>query len=217
MANLKHPMHKILKEINRDSCPHKINLHCHTNNSDGSLSPMDLFKQANDLGIEHLAITDHHSISAYIEIQNYIETNCKVKFTTKLWSGIEISALVNGCLVHILGYGFDVSSKWLEPYATGDSVKGSLLNASSVIYALKKSNGFSFLAHPARYRLPFSLLIKEAKSIGFDGVETWYDYDRSFEWKPTKYTCDQIYNEIKQYNLLSSCGTDTHGISLLKR
>ena len=56
----------VITSINKHSCPNQINFHCHTTFSDGSLSPIELITQAIDLQIEHISITDHHSINGYL-------------------------------------------------------------------------------------------------------------------------------------------------------
>ena len=208
---------RVFQNISRTSCPYDINFHCHTKYSDGSLNPIDLYIQANTLGLSHIAVTDHHSIQAYLDIYGFLQINNNKIYKTKLWSGVEITSLLNNCLVHILAFDFDVESKYLSPYLLNNSVKGDLLEASNVIENIKKANGLSFLAHPARYRIPYTKLINEAVNLGIDGVEVWYDYDRKSEWKISTFVCESIEKIVNENNLLISCGTDTHGISLLKR
>ena len=57
---LAHPLTPVLRQVEASSCPGRFNFHCHTIHSDGSLDPADLAMQACSLGLEHLAITDHH-------------------------------------------------------------------------------------------------------------------------------------------------------------
>ena len=215
------PLHSLIpitKLINKESVPYKINFHCHTIHSDGSLQPVELYKQANTLGLNHLAITDHHSKRAYIEIFEFINNSKNsIEFKTRLWTGIEITGLLNGCLVHIIGLGFDINSTILDPYCAGESVNGTLLEADVIVENIRNANGLSFLAHPARYRLPFNELILEAKSIGIDGVEVWYDYERNSAWKYSPFICEEVNKLILKLDMLASCGTDTHGLSLLTR
>ncbi len=217
MFSQSNSIHEVFQDIDQFSCPYKVNLHCHTIFSDGSLTPIQLYNQATKLNIKHLAITDHHSIQAYQTISNHINTKNINNNITKLWSGVEISCLLNGCLVHILGFGFDVLSEAIQPYLKGESVKGSHLQASHVIKAIKDSGGLSFLAHPARYRLDFKTLIESAYLSGINGIEVWYDYDFLPDWSPTAYICNTILELTNKYKLLSSCGTDSHGYSLLSR
>ena len=71
--------------------------------------------------------------------------------------------MILGCLVHVIGLGIDINSRYLNPYILGESPIGNDLNVKSVIKAINLAGGLSFLAHPARYRIPFYKLIPEAK------------------------------------------------------
>tara|TARA_B100000965_G_scaffold365975_1_gene350862 strand:- start:5296 stop:5955 length:660 start_codon:yes stop_codon:yes gene_type:complete len=209
---------QILKSITKNSCPNSINFHMHSTFSDGSLTPVQIYNQAIDLNIDHYAITDHHSIAAYLELSKVFGLNFQNEpIYPKLWSGIEITCLLKGCLVHVLGLGFDATSKYLLPYIDNKSATGYALQASSVVEAIHKANGLAVLAHPARYRISFNELILEASILEFDAVETWYNYERAHKWKPSEFICDKILQCADTYSLLSTCGTDTHGLSLLRR
>ena len=214
---INHPITDILTNIDSQSCPRSINFHCHTTSSDGSMDPIVLIKQASALGLQHLAITDHHSIEGYLKIQTYLEKSNFSISPTNLWTGIEISCLLKGCLVHVIGLGFDINSQPLQPYFHGEAVTGSSLRAEKVVNAINKSSGISILAHPARYRVDFQALIQEAYLIGINGLEVWYDYDLSPRWSPSKFVCKSINQLANKYKMLPSCGTDTHGYSLLGR
>ena len=213
-----HKLIKIIKSITKYSCPKSINFHLHSTYSDGSLTALEIYKQAIELNIDHYAITDHHSVDAYIELSKSIDSIYKDRSNfPKLWTGIEITCLLKGCLVHVLGLGFDHKSKYLLPYFDHKSAIGNELLASTVVDSIHKANGIAVLAHPARYKLPFDLLIKEASKLNFDGVETWYNYERAHNWIPSEFVCDRIFDCANSYSLLSTCGTDSHGLSLLRR
>ena len=214
---INHPIADVLTNIHSQSCPKSINFHCHTTSSDGSMDPIVLIKQASTLGLKHLAITDHHSIEGYLKIIRYLEESNFSISPTNLWTGIEISCLLKGCLVHVIGLGFDINSQPLQPYFHGEAVTGSSLRAENVVNAINKSRGISILAHPARYRIDFPVLIHEAFLIGINGLEVWYDYDLSPNWSPSHLVCKSISQLATKYKMLSSCGTDSHGYSLLGR
>ena len=203
--------------INKESCPKDINFHCHTTFSDGSLNPSDLLDQAYRNNLKYLSITDHHSVKAHIHIKKYNLMNKYPFNSIKLVSGIEINCLLKGCLVHLLGLGIDIYHRSLYPYVQGESPVGLDLQAKSVCRAINDAGGLSFLAHPARYRIPFNDLINEALSIGIDGIEVWYDYSLQKIWEPSLFICEKIDLLANKYNLLKSCGTDSHGYSLLGR
>ena len=76
-----------------------IDLHTHTNESDGSHSPAQLIREAIDNGVEALAITDHDTLAGY---------NAAVapagEAGLELICGIELSTKLRGRSVHLLGY-----------------------------------------------------------------------------------------------------------------
>ena len=189
----------------------------HTKFSDGSLEPYELLDQAYKNNLKFLSITDHHTIKAheYIKKNNILKNYPKDSFT--LISGIEINCLILGCLVHVIGLGIDIKSKYLNPYILGESPIGNDLNIKSVIKAINLAGGLSFLAHPARYRIPFYKLIPEAKIQGIDGIEVWYDYELNEVWNPSLFVCSEIDKLADKYSMLKTCGTDSHGLSLLGR
>ena len=61
-----HPLRAVLDTVGPESCPGLLNFHCHTVCSDGSLEPIALIEQASERKLSHLAVTDHHSIAAYV-------------------------------------------------------------------------------------------------------------------------------------------------------
>tara|TARA_B100000214_G_scaffold345362_1_gene295198 strand:+ start:455 stop:1030 length:576 start_codon:yes stop_codon:yes gene_type:complete len=190
----------------------------HSKYSDGSLTAREIYNQAIELNIEHYAITDHHSVDAYIELSEFNDSIYKdMPNIPQLWSGVEITCLLKGCLVHVLGLGFDPKSKYLIPYVNHKSAIGNELLASTVVESIHNANGIAVLAHPARYKIPFEILINEASKHNFDAVETWYNYERATDWTPSEFVCDRIFECANSYSLLSTCGTDSHGLSLLRR
>ena len=44
-------------------------------------------------------------------------------------------------------------------YQQNESLKGNDLNALNIVNTIKEANGLAILAHPARYRLNFNILI----------------------------------------------------------
>jgi 3',5'-nucleoside bisphosphate phosphatase len=78
-----------------------IDLHCHTNFSDGSLSPAALLERALQADVRVLAITDHDTIGAYGAICDEARAH-----GIDLYCGVELSTHLAGCerSVHLLGY-----------------------------------------------------------------------------------------------------------------
>ena len=84
-----------------------VDLHCHTNLSDGSLAPKELIALAIERKIDVLAITDHDNIDCYGEIPPKIEG-------LTLISGIELSTTWRNIGVHIVGLNMDLSNTELS-------------------------------------------------------------------------------------------------------
>lgn len=91
----------------------KVDLHSHTNYSDGFYSPEELVHKAKDAEISILSITDHDSVNAIKEA-----TNIGEKLGVQIIPGVEISSDLLGAEVHILGYFVDIENKELEHYLT---------------------------------------------------------------------------------------------------
>ena len=171
-----HPLRAVLNSIGPDSCPGLLNFHCHTVCSDGSLEPVALIEQATARKLSHIAVTDHHSIAAYVPMVDWLDrARDRGECTPTLWSGMEISCILRGCLVHVLALGFRPGDPALLPYSSGDAAVGAPLRAGEVCKAIHLAGGLAILAHPGRYRLGFSVLIDAAAELGFDGGEAWYD------------------------------------------
>jgi predicted metal-dependent phosphoesterase TrpH len=219
----------VFQSIHIASCPQTYNFHMHTHYSDGKLSPEEIMAQALEIGLQGLAITDHHNIKGYLQARRWIEdwqwshpttwrtSSDQPQSLPHLWVGIEINALLADTEVHILGYAFDPKHPALNDYLEGGGPKGPAKQAKNIIQAIQTAGGIAILAHPARYRTPPEDLIPVAANLGIDGVETYYAYDNPVPWRPTPDKTQQITLLAKRYQLLSSCGTDTHGRSLIRR
>ncbi|HBE16116.1 MAG TPA: PHP domain-containing protein [Cyanobacteria bacterium UBA11149] len=210
----------VWQNIQPDSCPHSYNFHTHTTSSDGRLNPQDLIDQAITIGLKGLAITDHHTISGYKIAQNWLQSLKKSTPTAplpQLWTGVEITAKLLDTEVHILGYAFNPEYPSLENYLQRKAPQDKMAKASAVINTLQEAGGFAILAHPARYRRSAQELIPAAADLGIDGVEVYYAYGNPDPWEPTRDRTEQVKALSANYNLLHTCGTDTHGLSLLRR
>lgn len=212
---------EVWKNLQPDSCPYFYNFHMHTICSDGQLKPEELIEQAVAIGLKGLAITDHHTINGYQVAQSWLEDwKQQIPSTIQvpqLWTGMEITAQLLGSEVHILGYAFEPEHLALSPYLQGNAPENSEAQAEAVIVAIHQAGGLAVLAHPARYRRSAQELIPVAAQLGIDGVETYYAYSNPKPWQPSLKQTQQVKQLSATYNLLNTCGTDTHGLSLLKR
>jgi predicted metal-dependent phosphoesterase TrpH len=80
----------------------KIDLHCHSYFSDGDLSPTALLQHAVEVGITHLALTDHDTVNGLQEA-----SLAAVQQDIHLINGLELSCSWNGQLLHVVGLGIN--------------------------------------------------------------------------------------------------------------
>ena len=86
----------------------KYDLHSHTKYSDGSLSAQALIELAIEWGITHLAITDHDTVQAHLQLTE--NNNIYATEKIKIIKGIELSSQWNNMGVHVVGLNIDIHS-----------------------------------------------------------------------------------------------------------
>ena len=86
----------------------KYDLHSHTKYSDGSLSAQALIALAIERGITHLAITDHDTVQAHLQLTE--NNNIYATEKIKIIKGIELSSQWNNMGVHVVGLNIDIHS-----------------------------------------------------------------------------------------------------------
>lgn len=146
---------QIFVSVEAHSCPHFYNFHIHSINSDGRMQVEDIVNQAIDLGMSHLAITDHHTVEGYHAAKQLFklkQSEHPDQVLPKLWVGVEINASLMFTEVHILGYGFDPEHEAMQVYLQGKTTAGIDYQAINVINAIHQAGGLAVLAHPVRYR-----------------------------------------------------------------
>ncbi len=79
-----------------------VDLHTHTTESDGTLEPVELVREAAAAGIRVLAITDHDTVS-----RSEAASAAAQQAGIELIRGIELSCKHAGKSVHLLGYFFN--------------------------------------------------------------------------------------------------------------
>lgn len=79
-----------------------IDLHLHSSASDGSLSPAALVSAAARAGLRTMALTDHDTVSGLPPARR-----AAARAGLMLLAGIEITAVLDGRDIHVLGYGID--------------------------------------------------------------------------------------------------------------
>lgn len=82
--------------------PRRIDLHTHSNVSDGTETPADLVASAVAAGLDVVGLTDHDTTEGWAEARRAAEVQ-----GIQLVPGIELTARQGWTSVHVLGYGFD--------------------------------------------------------------------------------------------------------------
>lgn len=87
-----------------------IDLHIHTNYSDGLLSPKEVIDEAFKNNVHTISIADHDTIDAYTDnLFNYAALK-----NINIIPAVEISTKYKGIGIHILGYNFNINNQELK-------------------------------------------------------------------------------------------------------
>lgn len=79
-----------------------IDLHVHSNASDGTYAPAEVVRLAREGGLKALALTDHDTVAGLAEA-----VAAGPRYGVEVIPGVEISARFSGGSMHILGLGID--------------------------------------------------------------------------------------------------------------
>lgn len=118
-----------------------IDMHTHTNYSDGDLSPQELIRLALIKNIGTLAITDHDTINGIKTVDR--NDSLIVDSGIKIVNGIELSAKIKKGRMHILGYDINLDDKTLNNKMNilRDNSINSVL---SIMEQIKRDYGIKF-------------------------------------------------------------------------
>lgn len=89
----------------------QIDLHSHTNKSDGSMSPRELVDHAIELGLSYIAITDHDTVAGLDEALEYAADK-----PITVIPGVELSTEWHGRDIHMVGLGIDYKAAEFKAY-----------------------------------------------------------------------------------------------------
>ena len=88
-----------------------IDLHLHTTASDGRATPRELVDLASAAGLTVMAVTDHDTTASVADVQAFARTR-----GIEAIPGIEITAVLDGRDVHMLGYFMDPGDRVLQAF-----------------------------------------------------------------------------------------------------
>ncbi len=185
----------------------KIELHCHSNLSDGSLSPEDIAVQLAIHGIAYASLTDHNTIAGLKRFRYAAE-----KHGITVITGIELSTKFENRELHLLSYGFSADSIELDKLiGKMAAVKENeefryVPDAESAIALLHEAGGLVVLAHPSVTEPDHDklvMLLTKLKKIGLDGIESIYSPLPIEEH-------NRLIDIARDFDLVSTGGSDSH-------
>lgn len=105
--------------------PNRVDLHTHTNRSDGVLEPLELYAAMRDFGLRTAAITDHDTLAGYRELRAAGVGTSASPDGPQLIPAVEINSVCGQDLLsmgieleegelHILGFGVDADDEAFE-------------------------------------------------------------------------------------------------------
>ena len=142
-----------------------IDLHIHTNHSDGTDNVLGVLQKAEMLNLPYISITDHDSVKAYEELKNI---DVKKYYTGTIIPGAEIKTTFNGIPVEVLGYDFDVEkfsksecvnekrkidlqNKYLQNYIEVGNQLGLMCNPNLIVTSNKEWAALIYRAEIEKY------------------------------------------------------------------
>ncbi len=150
----------------------KVNLHCHSNLSDGELAPEELAALLARAGVRYAALTDHDTVQGQSVFRSAL-----AQHGVGYVAGLEMTALDDEGPVHLLVYGFDPASSHLEKALKRTEPEGEGLPVKKAIEWAHRAGGKVFLAHPfvlAVDRDTLKLRLARLQALGLDGLEAIY-------------------------------------------
>lgn len=118
-----------------------IDLHTHTNFSDGTQTLEGLLEKAEKTGLKYLSITDHDSIDAY----KYLNNTSNKNYCGKLITGTELYFVQDGIFNELLGYKFDISKISNSPIFNKEERKKQELEFLEELYPKLIDKGLKLL------------------------------------------------------------------------
>ena len=129
---------------NQDACLKNnsyVDMHVHSNFSDGELTPSELIKKAIENEVGTIAITDHDTLLGNKNIEYSIDK--EERKLIKIISGIELTAKTQKGRMHILGYDFDINDSVLNSKMQ-ELRNNSLYSVLGILTQLKKDYNIAF-------------------------------------------------------------------------
>lgn len=199
----------IIKSFNKEDYE-KVNLHIHTNFSDGKGDAETIVKEAKELGYKYIAISDHNTVEAYRQTNIFNEDFVIPAVEFDVWCGY--------VFMHLLAYGIDIEHPEMQAFyaKTKRETEVDIIrifsqrNIKKLIKAIHNAGGIAVLAHPCCcWALNLERFVGKLAKLGLDGIEVYYPYPR--HRGIIKFSSRHDVAKIAdKYNLIKTGGTDLH-------
>lgn len=122
-----------------------IDLHIHTNNSDGSESVIEVLKRAEEKNLSCISITDHESCNSYFQMR---EIDVKKYYSGEIIRGAELKNYYKDRVIDILAYNIDVDkfNKYLEKNYKEKTHR--VLETKNLKHFYKQAKGYGLVLNP---------------------------------------------------------------------
>jgi len=111
----------------------KVDLHCHTQESDGSLTCEALIHRAVEQGVDLLAITDHDTTAVHPQAAEIAQD-----LDIEIVPGVEISCAIDNQELHIVGLGIDINNQPLQELLAQNR-EARKIRAEKILHKFQKS------------------------------------------------------------------------------
>ena len=174
-----------------------IDLHIHTNYSDGADDLITVLKKAEENNLEYISITDHDNCNVYKELK---QIDVKQYYSGKIIPGIEIKCGYRGRLIEVLGYKIDTDKlqAWADEFYK-DKTKPIL-----------QQKYFELLYDKC---LQLGLVLSDKEKIEFDNKTDWASVSIYKEIKKHKENEEKVPADFwAEFNIFSKkyCGNPNH-------
>ncbi len=122
-----------------------IDLHIHTNNSDGSEDVIEILKRAEKQKLNYISITDHESVNGHFELR---KINIKDYYSGKIIPGAELKNYYKDRVIDILAYNIDID-KFNEYLVENYKDKTHrILETKNLKHFYKQAKGYGLILDP---------------------------------------------------------------------
>lgn len=122
-----------------------IDLHIHTNNSDGSENVIEVLKRAEEKKLSYISITDHESLNSYYELK---DIDISDYYSGRIIKGVELKNYYKDRVIDILAYDIDIDkfNDYLDKSYKNKTHR--ILETKNLKHFYKQAKGYGLVLNP---------------------------------------------------------------------